>query len=560
MRKSPSSRPPFETSVPFAKLLRHELVLPLLLLALISLPVVFLLPALPIDETRYLAVAWEMRYTGEYLVPHLNGALYWQKPPLLFWLIDAGWAITGVHAWTGRALTVIYALGSLALVHALALRLGLARDAARNAVWLLAGAIYFALFANMIMFDVLLTTWVLLAMLGLCDLAEGKSRRGIFITGLAVGLGILTKGPVMLLVIAGVAVFAPWWAADRLQGRRLRYFGALGLALLFGAAIALAWAIPAAIHGGEEYSRAIFLNQTLDRINGVKGTSAHRRPLWWYLVVFPAMLLPWPLVVRGNPTRMRALLSAVPLRFALAWLLPTFIVFSLVSGKQPHYLLPLIPAVAIAVAIGLDAQALRLRTGLFGVVLVVLGILLATVHEGSFGAAIRAYAGDLSPWWGIVIAGLGVGLLFARSRITQPLAPALAVLVFALLAKLAIVQGPATRFDITPMAQRIAALQASGATVAHLGRHHGVYEFAGRLTRPLPTFETLHEFEAWAREHPDAYVATFYRRFRFRATPLFTQPFRGVEVSVWKVSAALAAGIDPNVSHSGNEADENADD
>ncbi|MCC7254660.1 MAG: glycosyltransferase family 39 protein [Dokdonella sp.] len=544
----------------FDKLLRHELALPLLLTALLSLPVVFLLAPLPIDETRYLAVAWEMRLGGEYLVPHLNGDLYWQKPPLLFWLINAGWTLTGVHAWTARALTVIYALASLVLVHALTLRLGATRESARNAAWLLAGAIYFALFSNMIMFDVLLTVWVLLALLGVCDLVDARYGRGILVAGVAIGLGVLSKGPVMLLLIGAAALLAPWWAADRLQGRRARYFGMLAVAILLGAAIALAWAIPAAIHGGEEYRRAIFLNQTLDRINGVKGTSAHRRPLWWYLLVFPAMLLPWPLVVRGNLTRMRALLSAVPLRFALAWLLPTFIVFSLVSGKQPHYLLPLIPAVAIVVAIGLEAQALRLRTGLLGVVLVVLGILLATVHAGSFGAAIRAYASDLSPWWGIVIAGLGVGLLSARSRITQPLAPALAVLVFALLVKLAIVQGPGTRFDITPMARQIAALQARGETVAHVGRHHGVYEFAGRLTKPLPTFETLHEFEAWAREHPDAYVATFYRRFRFRAPPLFTQPFRGVEASLWKVSDGMAAGIDPNISHSGDEADENADD
>ena len=49
---------------------------PLFLGVLLLVPLVFLLPPLPIDETRYLAVAWEMRSTGEFLVPHLNGALY----------------------------------------------------------------------------------------------------------------------------------------------------------------------------------------------------------------------------------------------------------------------------------------------------------------------------------------------------------------------------------------------------------------------------------------------------------------------------------------------------
>jgi 4-amino-4-deoxy-L-arabinose transferase-like glycosyltransferase len=59
-------------------------------------------PAWPIDETRYLAVAWEMWNHGEFLVPHLNGAPYSDKPPLLFWLIEAGWRVFGVHEWWGR--------------------------------------------------------------------------------------------------------------------------------------------------------------------------------------------------------------------------------------------------------------------------------------------------------------------------------------------------------------------------------------------------------------------------------------------------------------------------
>jgi 4-amino-4-deoxy-L-arabinose transferase-like glycosyltransferase len=125
------------------------------------------------------------------------------------------------------------------------------------------------------------------------------------LTGVAIGLGILVKGPVMLLDIAFVALLAPWWSEDRLRGRRARYFGAFALAVLLGAAIALAWAIPRRSTAARS-TRAIFLNQTLDRINGVKGTSAHGRPPWWYLVVFPAMLLPWPLAIRGGVAALRA--------------------------------------------------------------------------------------------------------------------------------------------------------------------------------------------------------------------------------------------------------------
>ena len=62
---------------------RRDDALPLLVAFILLVPVVLLLPPLPIDETRYLTVAWEMRRTGEFLVPHLNGLPYAHKPPLI---------------------------------------------------------------------------------------------------------------------------------------------------------------------------------------------------------------------------------------------------------------------------------------------------------------------------------------------------------------------------------------------------------------------------------------------------------------------------------------------
>src|SRR4029077_16370958 len=136
-----SSAPP---PPPWRALLQPPILLGLVLLA----PIVFLLPPLPIDETRYLAVAWEMRQTGEFLVPHRSGDLESQKPPLLFWLINAGWAITGVHAWTARAMTLVCSLLSLVLLARLTLRLTGSAAAARASAVFLLGMLYFATFAN----------------------------------------------------------------------------------------------------------------------------------------------------------------------------------------------------------------------------------------------------------------------------------------------------------------------------------------------------------------------------------------------------------------------------
>ena len=77
-------------------------------------------PPLPVDETRYLAVAWEMWRDGNFLVPHLNGEAYSHKPPLLFWLINLGWGIFGLNDWWPRMVAPLFGLGSLFLTGALA--------------------------------------------------------------------------------------------------------------------------------------------------------------------------------------------------------------------------------------------------------------------------------------------------------------------------------------------------------------------------------------------------------------------------------------------------------
>ncbi|MEO5623443.1 MAG: glycosyltransferase family 39 protein, partial [Dokdonella sp.] len=550
----PLSAPP-DRSI-WRAVFEHPLFLGLLLLA----PIVWLLVPVPIDETRYLAVAWEMRQTGEFLVPHLNGATYAHKPPMLFWLINAGWLLTGVHAWTARAITLLCSAAIVVLLQQLVLRLTGSAATARTSMWIVLGTLYFAAFANAIMFDVPLTACVVLAVHGVLDLVDARNRRGVCVLGAAIGLGILVKGPAVLLPIAFVALGAPWWARDAVRKRRARYFGAFALSFVLGVAIALAWAIPAALHGGDAYARAIFLNQTFDRIEAVKGASTHGRPWWWYFAIFPLMLLPWPLVIRGSWSKLRALLDDRGMRLALVWVVPTFIAFSLIGGKQPHYLLPAIPAVALALAIALEHGAAWVRSGLFALLLIGAGIAFALMPHYAATRAAYAYVGDTSVWWGIAVAVLGAIVVLCSRHARQARWPALATLVFVLIVKLAVVQGPGDRYDMGPVSAQVRAAQDRGQPIAHLGWHHGAYEFAGRMTEPLTALDTNEQFAAWAKLHPDGLVISFYRRFRFRATPLYTRPFRGGEVSIWSVRDALASGIDPSIQHTHETGEDESDD
>ena len=64
-------------------------------------------PDIPIDETRYVSVAWEMWSGGDWLVMHRNGEPYHHKPPLLFWLIGLGWGVLGVVDWWPHSYTTV---------------------------------------------------------------------------------------------------------------------------------------------------------------------------------------------------------------------------------------------------------------------------------------------------------------------------------------------------------------------------------------------------------------------------------------------------------------------
>jgi 4-amino-4-deoxy-L-arabinose transferase-like glycosyltransferase len=516
---------------------------------LLILPVALILPALPIDETRYLAVAWEMRVHGDFLVPHLNGATYSDKPALLFWLINIAWTFLGLNVWSVRLGVLAASFATVVMFERLMRRLDADADTARRAAFILMGMIYFALFSSAIMFDVLLTTWVMLTLHGAVDLDRRRWIRGIALLSIGFGLGILTKGPVILLDAALVILFGPWWS-ETARASKGRWYGSLFLGILGGTAIGLAWAIPAAVSGGPDYSNAIFFHQTLDRVTK---SFAHRRPLWFYFVIVPFMVLPWTLVMRARWRAWRESFHiSKSIRFAMAWALPAFVAFCFVSGKQPHYLLPMLGALAVYLATVLGRDGSRVDGLLFGLILTVVGFGLAAlpliaeraddggvfqrfIHQHEITAStVNVFAG-LWPIWGVVAAALGLTLMFWRRARTSLRVVALSCATSAAVFGLALAQMTGPFIDVTAAATRIKQIQESGKPIAHLAWHHGLFEFAGRLTQPLPAvnFGQLHD---WCVAHPDGTVVSIYSKYPIPVKPELEIPYRFGRISFWRAA------------------------
>ncbi|MDP6258202.1 MAG: glycosyltransferase family 39 protein, partial [Rhodospirillales bacterium] len=158
-------------------------------------------PLMPVDETRYVTVAWEMWLDGDYLVPHLNGATYSHKPPLLFWLINAGWGIFGVNEWWPRLVTPLFGLASLSLSALTCRRLWPDSQAYLIVPILLLGSFYWGIYTTLTMFDLMIALWTLVGINGLIDVWQGKFLRGWLLFAIAIGLGVLSKGPVILVYL-----------------------------------------------------------------------------------------------------------------------------------------------------------------------------------------------------------------------------------------------------------------------------------------------------------------------------------------------------------------------
>ena len=466
----------------------------LALWCVLLLPLAILFPPIPIDETRYLTAAWEMYNSGQWLVPTVNGAWYSDKSPLLFWLIAGGWKIVGVHTWVARIEALIVALAMLLTLRRLAARLGMDAHGAETAMWLLAGCLGFTVFSTAIMFDLLLALTVLGALHALLDLDDRRWARGIVLLGVMIGLGILAKGPVMLLHIVAVAVLAPLWS-DTACAHKLRWYLALLAGFLIGVAIALCWLLPAAWFAGPTYWQPL-----LDKVTGrIANSFAHQRPWWWYLPLVPVLLLPWLLALRAPRRAWAGLWRGRFGRFIWCWWIVPFVAFCAISGKQIHYLLPLLPAWALAGAWLLQQPGARLRPLLFGL----LALLAAVGMTALPWQAAKTFGYPAQP----TIAGFAlVGLIVAAGawRLWGRDARGLALSATALVsgAMLAGVLALLPSLNVEPEAAFVKQALRDHLPVATVESNNGLFGYTGRLHQPVPWIPRDQAL-AWCHAHPD---------------------------------------------------------
>ena len=282
------------------------------------------------DEGRYAEIAREMLLLKDWIIPHLNLLPYLEKPPLVYWLTALSFQVQGLTEWAARLPAAVSALGGVFLAFFLGRALWGARAGWLSAMILATCGGYVAL-GRLIILDMPLTLFFNLGV-GLGYLALSRERPGLWPWAyLALALGVLTKGPVVLVLAA--AIWGSWcW----FQGRPIirSWLRPGSVALL--AAISIPWFILVA-QRYPDFLRFFILEQHLGRF--LTKAIHHHQPFYFYLPVLLGFMLPWSWLLPWAVGRERP--GRDPHRlFLLIWAGVVLLFFSVSRGKLAPYILP----------------------------------------------------------------------------------------------------------------------------------------------------------------------------------------------------------------------------
>lgn len=455
---------------------------------LLAVAGVLMRPLMPIDETRYLSVAWEMRIGDHWLVPYKNGAPYDHKPPLLFWLINLAW-LPGVSETAARLVAPAVSLAMLWQTGRLSDRLGLGGRTGTLAMLILATLAAFVFYGGTTRFDTMLGLAVLLGLGALWRIGtdDAPTVAPWLAFGAALALGIMSKGPVVFVHLLPPLVAMPLWAR---AGGRLRQRG-VAAALAVCAGLVLVWLGPALALGGEEYRRAVLWTQSAGR---TVSSYAHAHPVWYYLPLLPVLVFPWAFL----PGFWRRIGLDPVERLLWVSVLGPLVLFSLISGKQLHYLVPQLPLIALLLA--RRAPERLSRPWMVMAILAVLALGFVAMSLGGFGADLAV----LLPLPAALL--LGAVLLAATLAMYRvPALVALAAPAMMIAVDLAYVAGPMGRmFSPAPIGQVLAA---ADGRVGFAGVvYHADFQFAGRLRHPLTMLDSQDRIHRFAQATPEGVI------------------------------------------------------
>ena len=317
---------------------------------MMELPGSWKFPFVDRDEAYYAEVSREMNERADYVVPHFNGKPWLEKPPLLYWCQSISFRLFGENEFAAR-LPAIIATGLTTLaVWSLAATIYSTPIAWRAAlIFLLSIEVSMAGRAGII--DMLLTLFTTLALRAGWEIYRCNLRPIWWWTFyLALAGAALAKGPVAVLPVGTLLLFARLSPPNSLH-RSMKWIRGLSLTLLLVAF----WLVPVVILTKGEFLNKFFGDQVLFKLfhvqqgHGASHWLTYLATLPFYFILLIPTFLPWSFYIPAAYRRLKTEMSPGD-KYLLSGILLTFVLFSLLRTKLPHYTLPAFPLIACAIA------------------------------------------------------------------------------------------------------------------------------------------------------------------------------------------------------------------
>jgi 4-amino-4-deoxy-L-arabinose transferase-like glycosyltransferase len=308
------------------------------------------------DEGRYAEIAREMVVTGDYVTPRVDELRYFEKPPLVYWAEAAAIHVFGANEFAVRLPAALFTAGEVGVTCAIADAMFGAEVGILAALALALSPLVFS-FARFATLDPALAFFVSAALGAFyaaahaADFGSKAAWRWMWLAAAALALGTLAKGPVALALGGGVAL--AWLLVERRTRdlARIPFVSCIAIYL----AIAVPWfAFAEARNPG--FLGFFFVHEHLQRY---LASREHGWGPYFFIPIVVGGAWPWlyfaPLAVaelrRAHGRERAALLPAF--NFLAIWFVLIFIFFSIPRSKLGSYILPAMPALAIAAAYGL---------------------------------------------------------------------------------------------------------------------------------------------------------------------------------------------------------------
>lgn len=337
-----------------------------------------------------------MAATNDYVMPRLDGMPYLDKPVVYFAAEAACMEVLGANELAARLPALLFTLATAAVLFAFARRVWGEEQAWIAAIVMLSLPLTIA-FSRTVIFDSALTLFIVIAIVAFYfaigsadvpsagsggvpppDSGDGATRwRSVTIAWAAIALGVLTKGPVAILLPLIVAI--PY-AIIRKRFRALWSWG--GLAIFIVIIAPWVWAVSKAV---PDFLHYVVVTETAQRL----ATKALKRtgPPWYFIPYVIGGALPWSFVALFG-TRRSDVKARDARLYVILWIVVPFLFFSISQSKRPQYILPVMPAIALLVAyLWSDEQRRRIGTraaaimfAIFGACLIAAPIVISARH------------------------------------------------------------------------------------------------------------------------------------------------------------------------------------